>query len=322
VRLIMKLQRSALALGLLVMPLSGAAGCIHPKTYIAQGQVLTTGNAAYDDFFKSVRDIHSEAEQAKDDELASHAALIAALRLEPQTSAKMAVSEASQRAKKIRDAGILIHVELIPNQKIITKKEKWDAVLNPEGKDFLKAVEESTRSSLALSKRVGGIGIRAAQLEKVRTDLRAQAPVAFRAEVESRRDEIIEELDACAAVLTDAADLSDRYAGLAAKFALDLAHALDTGADGAADDAAAKSAAAQPKGAPAPAPPPTTTTTTGPPAPPPPATSTPIASAEPPPQPVAKRPPPRRPPRAPAAAKPPPAAAAAKKPKGNDDFDP
>jgi hypothetical protein len=320
VRLIKMLQRSALMLGLFAAPLFGQTGCIHPKTYIAQGQVLTTGNVAYDEFFKAVRDLRSEAERAQNDESASHAALITVLRLEPKTTAKMAVSEAKQRAKKIRDGGMLLHLQLLPDQKVITKKEKRDAALNPEGKDFLKAVEESTRSSLELSTRVGGIAVRAAQLEKVRTALRAQAPVAFRAEVESRRDEIIEELDASAAVLTEASDLSDRYAGLAAKFALDLALALETGADAAGDDAAAKSAAAQLKSAPPPTPPP--------PAPPPPATgptstptSTPVASADPPPQPIVKKPLPKRPPRPPAAGKPPPAAAA-KKPKGNDDFDP
>jgi hypothetical protein len=311
------------------------AGCIHPKTYIAQGQVLTTGNATYDGFFRSVRDLHAEAERSSTDERASRGALITALGLEPKTTPQMALGEAGERAKKIREAGILIHVELVPTQRVITKKERRDATLSPQGKEFLKAVEDSTRSSLALSARVGGIATRAAQLEKVRTELRAQVPVAFRGEVDSRRDEIVEELDAAAAVLTDAADMANRSSGLAAKFAFDLAHALDTGGAGGAEDDDAKSATARSQGAPTTARSQSATTTArsqG-------ATTTssataatppsPSASAEPEAQPIAKKPPPtlgsprrsrRAQPAAPAA-KPPPSAAA-KKPKGNDDFEP
>jgi hypothetical protein len=306
------LQRSALAL--FVALLLGEAGCIHPKTYISQGQVLTTGNAAYDNFFKSVRDLHAEAERAQADERVSHGALISALGLEAKTTAKITVSEAGLRAKKIRDAGILIHLEIVPDQKVVTKKEKRDAILNPEGKDFIKAVEEATRSSLALSARIGDIATRAAQLEKVRIDLRAKAPVAFRTEVDSRRDEILEEIDGAAAVLADAVGLSERYAGLAAKFVVDLAHALETGGDVTIDDAAAKSAATQLKSTSSPA---TAAAAVTPPSS--------FASTEPQAQPVTKKPPPvgaaPRRPRRPPAAKPPPRASV-NKPKGSDDFEP
>ena len=71
--------------------------------------------------------------------------------------------------------GMLLHLELLPDQKVITKKEKRDATLNPEGKDFVKAVEESTRSSLALSARVGGIGPARHSALRVATKLSASA---------------------------------------------------------------------------------------------------------------------------------------------------
>src|SRR6185369_4672453 len=52
----------------------------------------------------------------------------------------------------------------------------------------------------------------------------------FRSEPQARRDEITFELDAAAGVLSSAADAGTRYAGLASKFAIDLARAVETGA--------------------------------------------------------------------------------------------
>lgn len=200
-------------------------------TNIAAGRAFTTGAAEFDEFFKEARELHAEAQRGEADERASHASLIAALGLEPQTTALMAVNEAGQRARKILDTGVLLHLDILPVTKVLTKKESASANLSLDGKDFIKAVEDSTRSSLALSRRVGAVAARAEALEKRRVDLRAQAPVAFRAERQERRDAILRELDAARDVLAETVALGNRYAGLAAKFVLDLAQVLETGAD-------------------------------------------------------------------------------------------
>lgn len=200
-------------------------------TNIAAGRTFTTGTAEFDEFFKETRELHAEAQRGEADERASHASLIAALGLDPQTTALMAVNEAGQRARKILDTGVLLHLDVLPVTKVLTKKESSSASLSPDGKDFVKAVEDSTRSSLALSRRVGAVAARAEALEKTRMDLRARAPVAFRAEREERREAILRELDAARGVLAETVALGNRYAGLAAKFVLDLAQVLETGAD-------------------------------------------------------------------------------------------
>jgi hypothetical protein len=286
VRLSHRFFRPALALGLSLQPPLLAAGCAEQTPHILLGQPYATGNQAYDDFFKAVIALHAEAQRAEADERATHDALISALGLDPKTSTQMTVSEARQRAKKLRDGGLLLHLEITPETKVVTKKETRDASLTSTTKDLLKAVEDSTRSALALTTRVSGIAARAAELEKTRADLRAQAPAKFSAE-EAKRDEITQELDAAAKVLTETSELSNRYAGLSAKFVIDLAHALEFGDDVEAGADGGKGADARP---------------------------------------AAKRPPSRPPsgaagPRPPPAGKPPPAAGP-KNPKGGDDFEP
>jgi hypothetical protein len=299
VRLIHILRSPALALGLLSASMPSATGCAPTTTRIAQGQPFTTGTAAYDDFFKAVRELHAEAQRADADERASHAPLIAAMGLEPKTPMLMAMNEAGQRAKKIREWGVLLHLEILPMTRVVTKKETRDGGLSPEGKDFIKAVEDATKRSIALSRRVGAIAGRAAELERVRADLRAQAPSTFRNEREAQRDETIQELDAAKDVLAETAELSNRYAGFAAKFVLDLAYVLETNEDAYAEGQPPAETGKAPQ-----------KSTSQPPSSPPPAT--------PDTQPAAKRPPAATPAQRPPPARKPPA----QKPGGSDDFEP
>jgi len=307
-----RLHGAILTISLLFAAGSVGVGCSKPTPRMAQGQPYSTGQGPYDDFFTAVLTLRAEGQKARDDEAATRAALTTMLGLEAKASATLAVGEAEQRAKKMHDAGIAFHVDLVPEAKIVTAKAK--GVVNLEAEDLAKAAEASTKSAITLSQRLGAVTARAAELEKVRADLRAQAPAAFRAEPQARRDEITMELDAAAAVLTEASDAGERWGGVAAKFALDLARALEAsnGAAGPGDAPPGKI----PKGPPA-KPPPRDPMATRPPP------STPAATPPPTPGPT-KKPPPAAPPAAkpppatPPAAKPPPP----KKPKGGDDFEP
>lgn len=299
-----RLPGALLTIGLVVAAGSISAGCAKPSPRVAQGQTFATGQATYDDFFKAVLTLRAEGQKARGDEAEARAALIAMLGLEPKAPTTLAVSEAELRAKKLRDAGVVFHVDLVPDGKVITAKAR--GVVNLEADDLAKAAEASTKSAITLSQRLGAVSARAAELEKIRADLRAQAPATFRSEPQARRDEITLELDASAAVLTEAADAGERWGGVAAKFALDLARALEPSSGAAGPDAApgkpAKGVAVKP--------PPPAVVATRPPPPPP-------SPAKPPEPPPAKKPPAAAPAPAPAPAKPP-----AKKPKGGDDFEP
>lgn len=301
-----RLHGALLTIGLVVAAGSITVGCAKPSPRVARGQTVATGQATYDDFFQAVLTLRAEGQKARDDAAEARAALIAMLGLETKASVTLAVSEAELRAKKLREAGVVFHVDLVPDARVVAAKAK--GVVNLEADDLARAAEASTKSAITLSQRLGAVSARAAELERIRTDLRAQAPATFRSEPQARRDEITLELDASAAVLTEASDSGERWGGVAAKFALDLARALET--SGAAAGTSDASPGKPAKGA-APKPPP----------PPPPV----VAATRPPPPGPAKAPEPA-PAKKPPAAAPAPAKPAAppptKKPKGGDDFEP
>ncbi len=299
---------AVVTMGLVFTAGSSAVGCAKPVPHMAQGQAYTTGQGTYDDFFTAVLTLRAEGQKAKDDEASARAALVTMLGLEASASATLAVGEAETRAKKLHDAGVAFHVDLVPETKVSTAKAK--GVVNLEADDLAKAAEASAKSAITLSQRLGAVSARATELEKIRADLRAQAPATFRGEPQARRDEITMELDASAAVLTEAGEAGERWGGVAAKFAIDLARALETSGGGGPVDATPTKPA---KGT-TPKPPPHDAVAARPPQAPPAANN----SAS---QPPAKKPPAATPP----ASKPPPAAATPppkKKPKGGDDFEP
>ncbi len=300
-----RLHGALLTIALVVAAGSITAGCAKPSPRVARGQTVATGQATYDDFFQAVLTLRAEGQKAREDAAEVRAALIAMLGLETKASVTLAVSEAELRAKKLREAGVVFHVDLVPDARVVAAKAK--GVVNLEADDLAKAAEASTKSAITLSQRLGAVSARAAELEKIRTDLRAQAPATFRSEPQARRDEITLELDASAAVLTEASDSGERWAGVAAKFALDLARALET--SGGADASPGKPA----KGVAPKPPPPPVVAATRPPPPSPAKAPEPAPAAAP-----AKKPPAA----APAPPKPPAAPPPAKKPKGGDDFEP
>jgi hypothetical protein len=256
-------------------------------------------------------------------------ALLRALGLEAAAKRTLAIDESGARAKKLSDKGVFLHLELTPEAHMLTARGKVD--LGPENEGLLRSMEEAARTGLEMRKRFATLAARAAELEKKRVDLRAQAPADFRDGPQDKRDRIILELDGATAVLAEALDKSTNAAGSAARFAVELAQALETGAE----EAAARAA----KGAPrrpaitlqlVPAPPPVASASPPPPPAPPPVPPPlpPPPAAPPPPKPTAAKPAAR-----PAAAATKPAAVATKpaapaappakkKPKGGDDFEP
>jgi hypothetical protein len=209
------------------------AACGAPATHIARGEVYATGNGAFDDFFTSVREVRSQALAAPDDADAAHASLLKALGLDAKAATSQALDEAGKSAKKLQDKGVLLHLEIAPEPKVLAARGKVD--LGADGEALLKAMEGSVKSSLETQKRLVALAARAADLEKKRADLRSQAPDAFRADTPTKRDEIIAELDAAKRVLADAGDGATRAAGAASRFVVDLVQVVETG--GAAEPA-------------------------------------------------------------------------------------
>jgi hypothetical protein len=203
------------------------AACSPPPSHVAQGEPFSTGNAAFDDFFSAVREVRTQALSARDDAEGAHAGLVTALGLDAKSKTSAALDEAGARAKKLQEKGVLLHLEIAPEPKFVTVRGK--AEVGPESESLLKAMEGAVRSSLETRKRLASVAAHAAELEKRRADLRDQAQAAFKEEKQPKRDEIIAELDASKAVLTDAGEGASRAAGAASRFVVELVQVVETG---------------------------------------------------------------------------------------------
>jgi hypothetical protein len=288
----MPVEQPAVALRALALVLALGAGCsATPASRIAGGEVLTTGNATYDEFFKGLRDVWEDAEAAQGEEHAAHAGLLKALGLPPMTPAAQALDESALRAKKLQERGVLLHLEIAPDARLVSAHARADAA----DEALLKSLEEAARSSLEVRRRLAVLAARAATLDKRRVELRERAADTFRGEGQAKLDEVIRELEAAQTALADSTAKANLAAGTASRFVVELAQAVETGA-GDGVRWAAKGAKRPPVAAP-PAPPPAA-----------------VASAPPAPAP--------KPAAAPAPAPKPAAAPAPKKPKGGDDFEP
>lgn len=230
------------------------SACAAPQPRVARGEVVTTGNSTFDDFFTSVREVRGEALAAPEDAEAARGGLAKALGLDAKAAAAKALEEAGARAKKLQEKGVLLHLEITPEPKFVTTRGKVD--VGADGEALLKAMEGSVKTSLDMRKRLAASAARAAELEKRRADLRDQAATAFKDAPQAKRDEVIAELEAARAVLADAGEGASRAAGAASRFVVELVQAVETGGGSLVDGKPAKgkkgAVAAAPRGGPAP----------------------------------------------------------------------
>lgn len=282
-----------------------APACAKPVAHVAQGEAVTTGQPSFDDFFLAVREVRAEALAAANDEEGAHGVLLQTLGLGSDARSLAAIEESGKRAKKLVDKGVLVHLDVAPNARLITARGK--APLDADGEALLRAWEGSARASLEMRKRFVAVAARAAELEKRRGDLHGEVIKSFGDA--GKRDAVLLELDAAQGVLAQAQEKATSAAGAAARFVVDLAQAVETGA---ADVKPVKGK--KPVFTVQPVSPPAAVAAAAPPAKPPPPAAKPAAVK--PAAPVAKPAAPAAKPAAPAA--PPPK----KKAKGGDDFEP
>jgi hypothetical protein len=217
---------AALLVGLAALgSAAGATGCAgETASRVATGQPVATGNAEFDAFFKQVDELRAEAAKADEDEATARLLLVRALALPEEAGADATVKAAGERAKKLLEAGLMLHLELTPEAKLVTRGKGGDA----GNEAAIKAIEEAAKSSLALVRRMADIEKRSADLQNKRRELRLKT----RSELGARAEEIERELGASEQVIAEAAELGSKSAGSASQFVLELAGAVETGAGG------------------------------------------------------------------------------------------
>jgi len=207
-----------LALGALVA-LAGACG--PTMSQIETGKVVTTNDAAFDDFFKAVVALREDSLAAEKERKAAYAELAKALGLTADADVVSLLDTAAQTAKKLDGEGVSMHLELTPEPKLCvlaSKRPKGGS--DPEA--LSKAVETAVKTSLGLAKRMGDVAVRSKELEKQRLDL-AGKPAAKKGSIE-------DELTGAQKVLAETRERATNEGGLASSFIVSLALALETGA--------------------------------------------------------------------------------------------
>lgn len=222
-RLVSVFHLRTIAFAALLAGASGAAACgpaAATTTHVERGDTVTTGVAAYDTFFREVAEVKGEADKAGSDLTSATKPLSEAIGAQSKTPPAEAVRA---EAKKLQISGTLLHMDLLPEAKVVTSG-KPDA----SSEKLLSAAEQSAKGSLAIARRTGELLIRVGDLERRRADLIMTLKASF--PEEKKRGEITRELAGAETVLASVREMGEKHGGAASKMALDLAMALETGA--------------------------------------------------------------------------------------------
>lgn len=226
-----------IAAALVALSILGCGGASGGKSRVEQGESVSTGVTAYDTFFRELSELSDDV-----DRTGAEFALAAKPLQEVAGDAKGPPPEAVRtEAKKLQMAGTLLHLDLVPETKLVTSA-KPDA----SSEKLLGAAEQAAKGSLAAARRAAEVLARIADLQKRRAELISTASASFADS--SRRSEVTRELDAAGKVLDGARAAVEKHGGAASKLALDLAMALETGA-GSSAVAGKKPGGAKPGGA-------------------------------------------------------------------------
>jgi hypothetical protein len=196
-------------------------------THVARGELFATGVAEYDELFVAVHALHEDAQRARFEAEGARAELVRALDVPNKADAYATVAMAKERAERLRDKKLLLHVQLTPEPKLIASL--GGQTLETEIDALFKAIEGAVRSSLEVSSRLGALSDRASELETKRMELFLRGPTALAELPKVKRDEIQTELAAAKQLLQDDGRELAISAGDASRFVVALARALETG---------------------------------------------------------------------------------------------
>ena len=217
---------------------AGLSGCgaKSQSTHIEQGQAVTTGIETYDSFFREVTEVKGEAEKIGAELTETTRPLQDAIGAQSKNAPAEVVRA---EAKKLQMSGTLLHLDLLPEAKVVASG-KPDAPVEK----LLGAAEQAAKGSLAVARRASEVLVRIADLERRRADLVATTATSF--PDADKRGQVSRELTAAGDLLAAAREVSEKHGGAASKLALDLAMAMETGAGSSA--VAAKKPTGKPGG--------------------------------------------------------------------------
>ncbi|MBI4950391.1 MAG: hypothetical protein HY908_00010 [Myxococcales bacterium] len=203
------------------------AACAAKHSKLEDGQSVTTGKKSYDGYFAKVAALRDKVKSLESDSVRE--ALLAAVDVKKEASLAELMATTSQRAVHARDYGLLMGLRLSQKPKVVTVR--GEMAIDPKDQRLLAAVEESATRTLERYREYSELLTEASELSAEVQEL--TDGVGKLPNEDPDRDLLRAELAGAERLLDDSQRKLQKEARSLARFALELAIAVDTGADAA-----------------------------------------------------------------------------------------
>lgn len=190
-------------------------------TKLAQGEELVTGNAKYDEFFASTRNLLSRTNGLQTPAL--HRPVAGMLDVKDKNDPSATYAAAKERVGKLKEKGGSVYAALVPEPKLVHKLDASDKTAPA----LMTGIENALREGVSRSRQFEAIAREVDALEATRAALEGDTASSF--EDAELRANVDQELEAARVLLGEAKLRADAESGRALRFVVALAEAVDTG---------------------------------------------------------------------------------------------
>lgn len=215
-------------LAILAAALTAAAGCnlrpapVTPDTHVQRGERYETGSTIYDEYFKTVHELHSLVEMGRLEERDARASLAQMLGLLP-------TAESNHVLEKLYSK-----LPALPKMKLKVDDESHLATIEyasekpqEDDKGLVQVIEATASAELKLAQRMLELAERAERMKGMARTLTESAPSDFASAPPEKQQEVTQELQASNELLTNIAIRAKEIASRSRSFALDMQAHID-----------------------------------------------------------------------------------------------
>lgn len=216
---------------LFALCLATLPACSAYVTRIDHGGSYASGTADFDELFDATGGIAGRVDELTRARQAAVEKLATALGASAEGGSSDVLLALGGRAKKLQNAGALLHFTLTPEPKVVVSAPETP----PEGPELavLEAVESAAKEAISLFVKANELTAEVRALDGKREALSSRVGESF--PDEAKRQEVVAELAAADKVITDGQRNAEYEAGQSAALLVGMARALETG--GAAEPA-------------------------------------------------------------------------------------
>ncbi len=256
-------SRAVIAAGIVVLgtALAGTPGCKpqrppeYADTAVGQGERFQTGTPVYDEYFRTIHELHSSLATAELEERDARTTLATMLYLLPTAPADQVLRKLRERTEELPPMRLDLEASE-DGDEVETARVELVGAARPDddSKNLMMVLEATANADLALAARMAALPERCHRMHSVGKALMEDIPKAFSGESPSRRERIRRELEASLEVLVVVANGSREVERRVRAFVAEIQDALKATEDNATSTEAPLGSGAAAPTAPAPEP--------------------------------------------------------------------